>query len=120
MNRVIQDALGGLWHLGFRDEIEKVAIRRTTPRPRVETGAIKRAKEAAKPTTPSPSLERALKKSHNQKPVLKKVMKSTEGVYMGGNTASDMRQVHREQQQEFRADLKKRLGQTRLDMRSNF
>lgn len=100
----------------FRRSFEKVASQ--TKLPKVNKAGLKKAKDASLGDIESHSLRRAIERS--QKPE-KKVMRGTEPVYAGGNTASNMRGVIRSEEKKYREALDKRLGsQSRLDMSSSY
>ena len=92
----------------FRESLEKLA---TMPKPpKVETGALRRAKEPALEDTESNSLRRAIERSQNPQPIVKKVRRQRLGTYAGANTAANLRSVVRSEEKRLRETLKKRLG----------
>jgi hypothetical protein len=99
--------------------LKKVKSRKTKPmtklsklndRPKVDTAGISRAKDTSLKDPESHSLRRAIERSTNQKDVLTEVKSSTEPIYAGGNTASNIRGVARAQEKAFRERAKKRFG----------
>lgn len=88
----------------FSRSFEKLAQAKP---PKVNKTALHRAKTFNLPEEESHSLRRAIERS--QKPE-KKVLRGTEPVYAGGNTAANMRGVIRSEEKQSRELLKKRFG----------
>lgn len=78
--------------------------------PKVDKSGIARAKKTTVDDDEGHSVRRAIERSKNPKKVLTEVKKSTEPIYAGGNTASNMRGVIRSQEKKHREDMKKRFG----------
>ena len=89
-----------------------------TKLPKVNKDGLKRAKTTSLAAdTESHSLRRAIERS--QKPD-KKVFRSTEPIYAGGNTAANMRGVMRAQEKEYRTAMTKRIGGSSRVQKSSF
>lgn len=99
----------------FRRSFEKMAAQ--TKLPKVNKSGLKRAKDVSLSDPESHSLRRAIERS--QKPD-KKVLRSTEPVYAGGNTAANMRGVIRSEEKRSRELLDYRLGQHSRISKSSF
>ena len=117
---VIKERTGTVTKSKMQDRIEgkkkkRVKYSKLQPRPKVETSGLRRAKKTTIDDTESHSMRRAIERSKNPKKVLTEVQKSTEPIYAGGNTASNMRGVIRAEEKKYREGMKKRFGkQSRL------
>jgi len=86
--------------------------------PKVNRTSIKRAKSVTLDDNESHSLRRAIERSKSPKNVTKEVSKSTESIYAGGNTASNMRGVMRSENKKLNEVNKKRYGRTASGFKS--
>jgi len=78
--------------------------------PKVDKTALIRSKKITTADPTSHSLRKAIDSSKMPKKVLTEVRRSTEQMYMGGNTAENLRGVIRSEEKSYRDDLKRRFN----------
>lgn len=93
-------------------------VSKLQPMPKVEKSGLRMAKKTTLDDTESHSLRRAIERSKGQD--ITTVSKSTEPVYAGGNTASNMRGVMRAEEKSFRKKMKKSFGKHSRIKKSRF